>query len=240
MPNKRMQSDQSARGARTLTADAKRYKAAQIRPMRPVFKLLAFFALLFSTNTWATCDNQDSLTTKPQSKETVACLYTIKSELGRGNTVDKDFVHQFLRTLLPQRPADRAHTSDLGYFDIRYTVIAEIISLLKSENLVEAYIDFIIFSKGSADEKRSFGLGKLYTLQAPLFIKALGTKTKEEQAIVIRSLSWGLVNNFHPHINEGNYRRLIVGEYWELVSETSAQELQTWIETVVLELLDAK
>ena len=208
--------------------------------MKPILKLLIFFAFLFSADTWAACDNQESLTSKPQPRETVACLYSIKSDLGGGNKVDREFVHQFIRVLLPQGTSERIRLGDLGYFDVRYTAIAEIISLLKSKILVNAYIDFIIDSKGSADEKRSYGLGKLYTLQAPLFLKVLETKSKEDQAIVVRSLSWGLVNNFYPHIDEENYRRLIVGIYWELVSDEPSHELQTWIETTVHELVVAK
>ena len=141
--------------------------------------------------------------------------------------------------LLPGEIASRYRLGDLGALDINYYLVAEIISLLKSEQLIEAYLDFIADTSGSADESRSFGLGRLYTLQAPTLVRLLETRNQDEQATIITSLSWGLVNNFYPHMTENNFRRLIVGEYWELLDPANRSDAQNWIESVVQDMLTA-
>jgi hypothetical protein len=121
-----------------------------------------------------------------------------------------------------------------------YPVIAEIISLLGSQKLARSHIDFIINSSGSVDESRSYGLGKLYTLQAPLVIEILESRSHEEQKIVVSSLAWGLVNNLYPHINKRYYKRMIVCEYWELVTTAPKNEIQVSIESAVERIINAK
>ena len=197
----------------------------------------AALLLLFSCEAFATCENQQGLLSKPQPGEVKSCLYSIRHDLGRGNEIDSAFVGQFIEVLLPGETASRYRLENLGALDINYYLVAEIISLLKSEQLIEIYLDFIVDTSGSADESRSFGLGRLYTLQAPPMIRLLEARNRDEQATIVTSLSWGLVNNFYPHMTENNFRRLIVGEYWELLDPTNRSDVQIWIESVVQDML---
>ena len=203
-------------------------------------KILTIFALLvLSAQASAACKNQQSLLTKPQEDETRICLLATKRALGWGESFDKEFVEKFLRVLLPIGTDERKRLGDLSDIHNNYPVIAEIISLLGSKQLAMSYIDFIIDSSGSADESRSYGLGKLYTLQAPLVLEILEDKSPDEQKAVVSSLAWGLVNNFYPHINMQNYKRLIVGEYWEIVTTVPKNEVQMKIESAVERIVSA-
>jgi len=151
------------------------------------------------------------------SKKTNLCLRFILWDLSREKKVDQALINKLVSILLPTNPADKKGLQTFKQFDIDYEKIASIISLSKSQNLLKHYLDFILFTSGSADEVRSNGLGKLYSLQAPVFIDMLSKYSKKEKALIINSLAFGLRNNYYPHMNKTNYKRLIVGEYWELL-----------------------
>ena len=152
-----------------------------------------------------------------------------------------NFTIKFIKTILPVSAESQKNLRDVGIFDVDYIKVAEVISLLKSQELIKHYIDFIIFTKGSADEVRSFGLGMLYTLQAPLLIDAIKSYKSDEQDLVIEILAWGLANNFYPHINKNNYKKLIVGEHWALLDEKNEQrEISKKIERQIEAIISYK
>lgn len=142
-------------------------------------------------------------------------LHAIWHSLGRKQKVDLEATKKIIKSLLPITYQNHEVLSSNKEF-VDYEKISEIISLLKSKELAKRYIDFIIFSKRSADELRSYGLGKLYTLQAPIVLNILSNYSPEEQDTVINNLAWGLANIFYPHVNTQNYSRLIICQYWEL------------------------
>ncbi|OMH30553.1 hypothetical protein [Motiliproteus sp. MSK22-1] len=200
---------------------------------------IALLVFVSSSTVYGACENKAGLLTKPQAEETVQCIHSIHFSLGRKQEIDEEFTHEFIKTLLPIGTTAGEKLGDLSYFDVRYGTISEIISLLDSQELIAAYIDFVIDSSGSADENISFGIARLYTLQAPAFLENLKMRTDKEQSLVIGSLAWGLANNFYPHIESENYQRLIVGEHWELINSNPRSPIQLRIESAVLDIINA-
>jgi len=171
------------------------------------------------------CEPKHVLLTNPTAKQTDACLHWIWYSLGRKTAIDKSFTQQFIRTLLPSSNKQVIKQNPANLITPDYLKLAEVINLLDSHELIKTYLDFIVFTAGTADETRSFGLGKLYTLQAPTVLNALSTYTNIEQRKIINKLAWGLVNNFYPNINKNNYKRLITGEHWELITNKHPKKL---------------
>ncbi len=185
------------------------------------------------------CEPKGALLQTPTPEPVKKCIHSIWFSLGRHQQIDSDFSQKLITTLLPATPQDSDKLLKLGQFDIDYVQIAEIISLMSSDPLTKRYIDFIIETQGSADELRSFGLGKLYTLRASYFLSILSKYKPKDQQVVIRSLAWGLANNFYPHLTTKNYRRLIIGEYWELLDEKHTnRRLAAAIEKEVLQIIE--
>jgi len=171
------------------------------------------------------CAPKEDLISNLLPKKTSKCLHSIWFALGRKNKIDPDFTFRFIKTLLPTSKKQLKKHSSLSQFDIDYIKLAETISLLDSKELIKRYTDFIVYTSSSADELRSFGLGKLYSLKAPEFLNILSSYSKNEQKTLIRRLSWGLANNYYPNINKSNYKRLIIGGYWELIDNNNSQRL---------------
>ena len=209
---------------------------------RIIFILIAVLLYLGQgTNVWSQdfCEPKAALLQTPTPEPVKKCIHSIWFSLGRHQQIDGDFSQKLITTLLPATSQDSDKLLKLGQFDIDYVQIAEIISLMSSDSLTKRYIDFIIETQGSADELRSFGLGKLYTLRAPYLLAILSKYKPKDQQVVIRSLAWGLANNFYPHLTTKNYRRLIIGEYWELLDEKHTnRRLAATIEKDVLSIIE--
>jgi hypothetical protein len=209
---------------------------------RMIFMLFAVLIYLgHGANAWSqdVCEPKATLLQTPTPEPVKKCIHSIWFFLGRHQQIDSDFSQKLTTTLLPATSQDSDKLSKLGQFDIDYVQIAEIISLMSSDSLTKRYVDFIIETQGSADELRSFGLGKLYTLRAPYFLAILSKYKPKEQQVVISSLAWGLANNFYPHLTTKNYRRLIIGEYWELLNEKQTnRRLAATIEKEVLKIIE--
>ena len=209
---------------------------------RMIFILFAMIPYLgYGADGWSqdVCEPKAALLQTPTPEPVKKCIHSIWFSLGRHQQIDGDLSQKLITTLLPATSQESDKLSKLGQFDVNYIQIAEIISLMSLDSLTKRYIDFIIETQGSADELRSFGLGKLYTLRAPYFLAILSKYKLKEQQVVIRSLAWGLANNFYPHLTTKNYRRLIIGEYWELLDEKHTnRRLAATIEKEVLQIIE--
>jgi hypothetical protein len=184
------------------------------------------------------CEPKDQLLKAPAGEDLKKCIHSIWFSLGRKKPIDRQFTDSLIKRLLFTTESESKGLDKLKQFDVDYSKIAAIISLMKSEKLIKRYIDFIVFTKNSANELISFGLGDLYTYEAPKFLTILSLYSKEKQDIVIRSLAWGLANNFYPHMTKNNYRRLIAGSYWEVLDESHPnRKLVSRIEKQVFQLL---
>jgi hypothetical protein len=202
---------------------------------------VAFFLISVSAKAQSPCEPKNEFLSNLELERVKKCLHYTQVTLGRYGKADEKFVDEFIETLLPTSEEGVKRINKICYLDNYYNQISEIISLSKSKKLIKRYIDFIIFTSNSADERRSLGLGELYTLQAPEFLKILSNYSKSDLDIIIQKLSAGLVNNHWPHINNDNYQRLIVGEYWELVDKKYPyRNLSKQIEDAVYSLISAK
>lgn len=209
-----------------------------------MIKFLIICVLIFSSISpvyaFESCEPKEALLSQPAADETKKCLQSIWFSLGRHIEIDTNFTHSFIQALLPTSESQQKKLKQLKQFDIDYLKLVDTISLLGSEKLIKSYMDFIVFTSGSADELRTFGLGKLYSLQAPVVLKILSSFTPKEQKAIIRSLAWGLANNYYPHINKNNYQRLIIGEHWELIDNKHPQrELTKRVESDVYHILES-
>jgi hypothetical protein len=187
------------------------------------------------------CDPKEALLNNPQPDQLKRCLHSIWFSLGRKHKIDQQFTESLVEMLLPIEHSDHERLKKLNQFDVDYLKLAEIISLLRSEKLIKRYIDFIIFTKHSANELRTFGLGHLYTYQGPSFLELLSAYSREDQNTVIKRVAWGLANNFYPHMTKENYRRLIVGAHWEILQDDHPYRgLSQKIEKEISKILDYK
>jgi len=185
------------------------------------------------------CEPKAELLQSSTPEPVKKCLHYLWFSLGRNQQIDREFTQSFVSSLLPISASENEKLAKLSQFDIDYDRIAEIISLLKSDSLTKRYIDFIVKTQASADESRAFGLGKLYTLRAPDFLKILSKYKSQDQQVVISSLAWGLANNFYAHITTKNYRRLIIGDHWELLDEKDPnRRLAATVEKEVLKIIE--
>lgn len=213
--------------------------------MKKYILTILFFSVCISISTSvkaeSPCEPKSELLSKPELESVKSCLYYTRVILGRYGKTDENFVEELIETLLPISEEGVKKIENICYLDNYYNQISEIISLLKSKNLIKRYIDFIIFTINSADERRSLGLGELYTLQAPEFLKILSDYSKPDQDIVIQKLCAGLANNLWPHINSDNYQRLAVGVYWELIDKQHPnRDLSKQIENAVYSMIRVK
>ncbi len=177
-----------------------------------IFQCLLFALFISVSHSEDNCPDISKLLTGPFQKETNGYINSmlesfIAKDINR-KCFSKDIIHKLLTEVSPRclHPIHRAN-----YYDV-----AKLIILSDSTELNKIYIRFIVRTKGSADELRSFGLGLLYTENAPYILDEISKLSHEDQDIVIQSLGWGLLNNFFPFLTKENYRRKILGSHWEL------------------------
>lgn len=166
----------------------------------------------------------------PFAETIMSCLNSVLFDLGRRNSVDRKYTVALIKRILETTE----HRNRAPNTPVNYSVMVEIISLLESEELIRSYIDFIIRNNNSSDETLGYALGKLYVLRAPMILKIISVYSKNNQDIVILNLGWGVAGYLYPHLNKKNYRRKIVGHYWELLDTSHPMRgLSAKIERVV-------
>jgi len=183
------------------------------------------------------CDSQHVLLTNTMAPHVSRCLREIKYKFGKDRSLSPKFLDSFFALLLPLNPNDTRLPREVVY-RLNYLEIAEAIAITGSKKYIEKYVRLIINTPGSADELRSYGLGKLYTLQAPLLLEILARTELEARNRIIDQASWGLVNIHSPYLNKDNYKRMIVGVHWEI--DPTYVSIQNEIEIRVEETLSAE
>ncbi len=152
----------------------------------------------------------------PFAETIMPCLNSILFDLGRRNSIDRKYTIALIKRILETTE----HRNRAPNTPVNYSVVVEIISLLESEELAKSYIDFIIRNKNSSDETLGHALGKLYVLRAPMILKIISACSENNQDAVILNLGWGVAGFLYPHLNKKNYRRKIIGHYWELLDQS--------------------
>ncbi len=174
------------------------------------------------------------------AKKLETCLSSILYTLGSNRKVEFKSIFKLLKEILPlsKEQAKRHEIIRYGQHLIDYTKIAQIISRLNSKRDIKRYLDFVVFSSGSATEGISYGLAKLYQLNAPELLKLLSAYSKSDQKEIIDRLAVGVINIYYPRVNKSNFKRLIVGIHWDVVNKNYSQrELSLQIEVAVLKIL---
>ena len=160
--------------------------------------IAAIFFLVLSNTVLAkdACEPRNSIISSPNKNQVKKCIHSLWFYLGRRKQIDVMFANSFISSLLPKNKDEEKVLSEFPYNEVDHKRVAEIISLMRSKELIQRYIDFAVFYKDSSDEIHTFGLGKLFTLQVPMFLEILSTYKENEQQIIISKLGWGLLNNF--------------------------------------------
>ncbi len=209
-------------------------RIAKINLLSSLTIIITITISLFASESWATCQNRDELLSNPKPQESAKCITFILKDLSGNKPIDENYINRFIINLLK---------NDSPALTFMYPKIVDIISLLKSVKLLEAYTDHFINISSTVNRNRQVhqeALAKLFILQAPIFLEVLKNKSSDKQEILIQNLALGVESYFFPHINKNNYRRLLVGEYWELLTSDLHKSLRSRIESalhdVVIEL----
>lgn len=179
----------------------------------------------------ANCDSEGCLLSGLDPENAAKCIVSIEADLVGTNSLDKKHIRQFVEGLLE---------TDMDSLIFMHERIVDIISLLKSSELIDAYVEYIIKLNASDQKRKQIqqeALAKLYVLEMPSVQKCISSKSKEDKYSLIESLACGMESYFFPHINKANFRRKMVGEYWELLETPSYPKLQTQIEAAVLSVI---
>ena len=195
--------------------------------------LLALSIFIFSSYVPASemCNSQKILLSSPSLPHINRCLAEVVRN--RAN-LPYSFTQDFFFMLLPTTKKELEKLYKAERQGLNYLKIANAIALTNSPSLIERYIDFVVFTLNSADETRADGLGLLFTLKAPEVLELLDKLDEKNQTRVIGNLSFGLLNNNYPHIDEENYKKMIVGVHWDL---TEHKSIITLIESNVFRML---
>ncbi|MDH5232857.1 MAG: hypothetical protein OEY38_22610 [Gammaproteobacteria bacterium] len=163
------------------------------------------------------CDFPPVLGSEENFKRVDLCLNIILDNLEQNPQLGHEFTVKYIKELLPTTTSSYNQQIKSYPWTADYGKVADIISLMGSQKLMQGFVDFRVASAGSADESLSFAFAKLYWLQAPIMLELIASYPNTIQIKLINSLVWGLANNFYPHINLENYQRLIVGSHWQLL-----------------------
>lgn len=75
-----------------------------------------------------------------------------------------------------------------------YDLVAKVIITEKDKFLLKQYMNFLLGTQGSADEMRSFGFARIYDSIPHRFLDVLSTYRVDARSILIKSLTWGIMN----------------------------------------------
>ena len=67
----------------------------------------------------------------------------------------------------------------------------------------------------SANEARSFGLGRLYVERGPELLELVRVRPTPEKEEFSHGVAGGVANLLYPYLTVENFKRRIVGAHWE-------------------------
>ena len=188
---------------------------------------IILFWITVASVAWADCNATGSLVPDLDPQKSAGCIARIQADLIGKKELDKERIHEFIIDLLD---------ADMDSLTFMNGKISSIISLLKSTSLMNAYADYIVrldYSKLRGIQVRQEALAKLFVLETPLMLEVIHSKNTIDKDILIDNLAFGINSFFYPHINEENFQRKMVGEYWELLQSPANPKLQAQIETAI-------
>jgi hypothetical protein len=122
------------------------------------------------------CEREAEALATPLFAESRDCVGHLIWQLGSGQHIRHEFAEALVQAALSPIEGQVASATPLPPYD--WSAIATLIILLDNDDLIQPYLDFYFRTSGSANEARSFGLGRLYIERGPKLLELVRARAR--------------------------------------------------------------